>query len=414
MPDDLYDGALRVFRHHQARRERGIPTIRLLIAEGPALPHPFEIALEAAGLQLVYSSAPESQAILRDWRTGLEAEYALEASAFAWLSRALGTSEAELRASWAARSDAERLRWLEQRVLEDAELTPAVNVLRAACTPVREVTDAGAELHELLSILPSRDTLVLCLESAQAAGLRALLGLAVREPRWPMLAVVERAAWPEIQAGLDSRSRTLLDEGLLPAPARASVTPGVAAYTQTTSAADGGQDVRERAVEAIATARAAIRNHAPDAETSEERARSLAELRLYQLLQADPVTTGLFDLNLQLPFTFGPRRAEVDLASLELRLAVEVDGYHHFREFDGYRRDRRKDVLLQHHGYLVSRHLAADVVERPGEVVRTIRQLVLRRKRSLRKEKVSRERAAVVDDAGAQSPNGAVLRVRTP
>ena len=53
---------------------------------------------------------------------------------------------------------------------------------------------------------------------------------------------------------------------------------------------------------------------------------------------------------------------EVDLAALELALAVEIDGYYHFRDADAYRRDRRKDFELQKRGFLVVRVLADDVV----------------------------------------------------
>jgi very-short-patch-repair endonuclease len=98
------------------------------------------------------------------------------------------------------------------------------------------------------------------------------------------------------------------------------------------------------------------------------------------------VTRDLFVLNGLLPFSFGPRKAEVDFVCAALRLAIEVDGYHHFREYDDYRRDRRKDVLLQHQGYLVSRHLASDVLEREVEVVDSIRKLVQRRRRTMLRE----------------------------
>jgi very-short-patch-repair endonuclease len=63
---------------------------------------------------------------------------------------------------------------------------------------------------------------------------------------------------------------------------------------------------------------------------------------------------------------------EVDLLAADLRLAVEVDGYHHFQDEDAYRRDRRKDLDLQRRGYLVVRVLAEDVVCRLEEVLRTI------------------------------------------
>ena len=66
------------------------------------------------------------------------------------------------------------------------------------------------------------------------------------------------------------------------------------------------------------------------------------------------------------------RWIEVDLVARSLKLAVEVDGYHHFQDPEAYRRDRRKDLELQKHGYLVVRVLADDVVERLEEVMDTI------------------------------------------
>ena len=55
-----------------------------------------------------------------------------------------------------------------------------------------------------------------------------------------------------------------------------------------------------------------------------------------------------------------------------MNLAVEIDGYYHFQNPDSYRRDRRKDMELQKHGYLVVRVLAEDVVCRLEEVLETI------------------------------------------
>jgi very-short-patch-repair endonuclease len=52
---------------------------------------------------------------------------------------------------------------------------------------------------------------------------------------------------------------------------------------------------------------------------------------------------------------------EVDLLCERPRLAIELDGSQHLGDPDAYRRDRRKDALLQEHGYLVLRFLAEDV-----------------------------------------------------
>jgi very-short-patch-repair endonuclease len=52
---------------------------------------------------------------------------------------------------------------------------------------------------------------------------------------------------------------------------------------------------------------------------------------------------------------------EVDLLCAESRLVVEIDGPQHLADPIAYRRDRRKDQLLQENGYLVLRVLAEDV-----------------------------------------------------
>jgi very-short-patch-repair endonuclease len=67
-------------------------------------------------------------------------------------------------------------------------------------------------------------------------------------------------------------------------------------------------------------------------------------------------------LNAELPIAFdGWGRMEVDLLCAPLKVAIELDGSQHLGDPDAYRRDRRKDALLQEHGYLVLRFLAEDV-----------------------------------------------------
>ncbi len=103
--------------------------------------------------------------------------------------------------------------------------------------------------------------------------------------------------------------------------------------------------------------------------TAVERARSLAELALFRLLENHPETRGLFALNVKMGFRFGPGPAEIDLFSERLQLCIEVDGPHHFVDTNAYRRDRRKDALLQRHGMWVLRVLAEDVALRIDEVL---------------------------------------------
>jgi very-short-patch-repair endonuclease len=51
----------------------------------------------------------------------------------------------------------------------------------------------------------------------------------------------------------------------------------------------------------------------------------------------------------------------VDLLCDDARVAVELDGAQHLSDPAAYRRDRRKDQLLQENGYPVLRFLAEDV-----------------------------------------------------
>ncbi|HEX5680557.1 MAG TPA: DEAD/DEAH box helicase family protein, partial [Desulfobacterales bacterium] len=84
----------------------------------------------------------------------------------------------------------------------------------------------------------------------------------------------------------------------------------------------------------------------PEDEVS--RARSATEAFLFRRLETLAPTGGRFKLNLALPIPFdGHGTMEVDLVCPEVRLAIELDGPHHLSGADAYRRDRRKDLLLQ-------------------------------------------------------------------
>jgi hypothetical protein len=104
--------------------------------------------------------------------------------------------------------------------------------------------------------------------------------------------------------------------------------------------------------------------------------KSLQERFLFELLEHTSDLAGRFQLNASPGFLFGTQLAEVDLLCADLKIAVEIDGYYHFTGPDSYRRDRRKDVLLQQHGFLVMRYLAEDIVPRMGEILQSIRTAV--------------------------------------
>lgn len=99
----------------------------------------------------------------------------------------------------------------------------------------------------------------------------------------------------------------------------------------------------------------------PDSE-GVARARSTSEAFLFTRLETLAATRGLFRINAALPIPFDQQGAmEVDFLCGEARLVVELDGPQHLADEDAWRRDRRKDALLQQNGYLILRFLAADV-----------------------------------------------------
>ena len=107
------------------------------------------------------------------------------------------------------------------------------------------------------------------------------------------------------------------------------------------------------------------------------RARSATEEFLFRRLETLAETRGRFVLNESLAIPFDQQgRLEVDLLCADARVAVELDGGQHLGDPEAYRRDRRKDQLLQEHGYFVLRFLAEDVGKCLEQVLDTILRVV--------------------------------------
>lgn len=105
----------------------------------------------------------------------------------------------------------------------------------------------------------------------------------------------------------------------------------------------------------------------------EARARSASEAFFFRRLQTLPETAGRFRLNVELPIVFDDRgKMEVDLLCTETGVVIELDGAQHFTDAEAYRRDRRKDALLQQHGYFVLRFLAEDLGRQLDRVLDTV------------------------------------------
>jgi very-short-patch-repair endonuclease len=109
------------------------------------------------------------------------------------------------------------------------------------------------------------------------------------------------------------------------------------------------------------------------------RARSATEAFLARRLDTLTETKGRFRLNVMLPIPFDAcSTLEVDLLCADARLAIEIDGGQHLADPIAYRRDRRKDQLLQENGYFVLRFLAEDVAKDLDGVLHGILRVLAR------------------------------------
>jgi very-short-patch-repair endonuclease len=103
---------------------------------------------------------------------------------------------------------------------------------------------------------------------------------------------------------------------------------------------------------------------------------SEAELKLHELLRR-----GRFDgwVANQIVYDARGRIGEVDVLFPGLRLVIEVDGFAvHGGDLGVFQRDRTKQNRLSNAGYVVLRFTWHDLVERPDEVIATIRRALLR------------------------------------
>jgi superfamily II DNA or RNA helicase/very-short-patch-repair endonuclease len=123
----------------------------------------------------------------------------------------------------------------------------------------------------------------------------------------------------------------------------------------------------------------AARPMTPGAEGA-DRARSASEAFLFRRLETLVEAKGRFRLNVELPIAFdGFGGLEVDLLCTDARVAVEIDGAQHLADASAYRRDRRKDQMLQENGYFVLRFLAEDIGKELDLVLDTILRTLSRR-----------------------------------
>lgn len=132
-------------------------------------------------------------------------------------------------------------------------------------------------------------------------------------------------------------------------------------------------------------------------------ARSQAEQFLFHILEWVPETRGVFKLNVKMPFKFGKRLMEIDLFSISDQIALEIDGYYHFQDPESWRRDRRKDLILQMHDILVLRFLAEDIVSQLDEILDNVYQALQHRRNKKLNQKINDECNWISDTSRADS-----------
>jgi very-short-patch-repair endonuclease len=201
--------------------------------------------------------------------------------------------------------------------------TPRVTVL-AGGARARQIW------HDWLAVSATAGTL---LEGDFARDIRAAVTRAAAEPAHPIAVIAAARAIARWRAAHHDRVAAMVDEGWIEVAGRAAIIPRVPGAP------------RARAT--------------PPARLD---ARSVAEATLFEALEATRATAGRFRLNEPLSVRFGSVAAEVDLLSRGDRIAIEIDGIHHFADPECYRRDRRKDLLMQTQGLIVVRVLAEDVL----------------------------------------------------
>ncbi|RKG81183.1 DUF559 domain-containing protein [Corallococcus exercitus] len=237
----------------------------------------------------------------------------------------------------------------------------------------------GAGLRALHALVPPGKAPVVRVPAGEAPSFRGLHVAGVLSNAVPALAVacgVSSEALAAFQAGGETRLKALVREGVLEVPEPASGAEGALAALEDLERKGASEARRAQAAEV------ALAAHTSAEALSEGKVRSKYERYLRDRLADHPATAGIFKPNAPVD-TGGPRPWVVDFLSRELKLAVEIDGYHHFGTRERFRLDRRKDLDLQRAGYWVYRIHWEDLLPRLEEILQTINILIEARRREL-------------------------------
>ncbi len=398
----MIDAAV-LFERHDRLRARGVPVVS--VAAGPVgLGLRVWRTWAAAGRrEAIAAVGPSPAGLVGPWCDCFSLPDLIRPAASLlnepdadWLvTRLRGMTDHDFRTWWAARplvDDPSPIAVLLRQAL--APGAPKLSVDRAAdwFPADREpVLALAAGLAELVG--PDRLPALAVTAPPQvgaewiAVAVGGLLALVERVPRLPVALLAPAGRIDEyLAAAGESRSAAAVREGLIRITglseaellARATtgaVRPVPDATVHDLAALGASNDLAEALTE---LARHPAR---PADAVAEDAARSAAERLLFQALEHDAETAGLFELNRALDFAHGRRAAEGDLVSAKLKLAIELDGvYFHLADAAQYRRDREKDWGYQRHGYLVLRFLSEDVAGGLGRILSRVREAVRHRR----------------------------------
>ncbi|MGZ3457596.1 MAG: endonuclease domain-containing protein [Archangium sp.] len=408
-PDARSDSlALHELERHQHRREQGIPTLTVLA--GPpgtaaSLWRRWLESLHHPGCTAPGTSEAEG---VRAWMETLARGRDLEADAADFLGGAAGLPPGELPARLKGKTSHEREVLLEELFpsAPDGDTTTACRgllqpqVIHKAGGPLDAVLvaldgDSLRALAALHALVPPGTAPALLLTGSGPEGVTRAARVAAKLcAALPPLVIALTADRPALDAylhGAESQALAMVREGLiaLAAPSPEALGRKLEALGVKPSEELSGPLARLAAEgvpdEVLTLFGEVVREHqrASREDEPKDRARSTEERFLYARLESLPATQGLFELNASPGFRLAGREVEVDLLSRRLSLAVEIDGYYHFQDAEAWRRDRRKDLALQRHGYLVLRFLAQDVVARLEEILDTISEVILQRREAL-------------------------------
>jgi Protein of unknown function (DUF559) len=402
---------------HQLRRDSGLPTVSVLSGPVGLALQQGRLWAERHGRPIVEVADDRLDAIADSWADRLAASGNLRRWVVCRLAQRLGENADDLGGRIARMSPGELGLFLDASSPDrDREGVEAISgwILRATANG-KEIASPGLanRLGVALSggtgiepferamvalgalIPPGSSPVILAARRSDGvegpkwveAIARSLAGLVLSQPRLTaILATDPDVLGAYIRLAPESREKALIRSGVVAVPGLdgdeigrrlAVAIPGVTSGREGTIRRLADDGASTGLVDLFLDVALATATSESDGPVVVDRARSAAERFLFERLETLPTTAGLFELNTTLDIPFGPGRVmEVDLGSHVLKLAIEVDGYYHFQGEDSYRRDRRKDFLLQSRGYLVVRILAEDVVRRLEDILDLILEAV--------------------------------------